>query len=163
MLEEGARVRYEGAPDGLLRRNDMGHLLSISGTGGHVLFSTGQVAGRVQYLPLDKLSKVLPGPRSLLADSLDAPPPLGIEAVREMVSGGGERGLVAALGESGVLDDLAVIAEEAADFVAGRVRSDPSMVPIISMLDAEEEEQVIALTSSLLLRNAAHYKDEDDE
>lgn len=163
MLIEGARIRYVGGPQGVLRANDCGRLLSISGDGGHVLFSTGKAAGRVQYLPLAQLMAIEAAERSLLADSLDAPPPISVTAVRETVASSGEEGLIHALGEAGVLDDLATIAEEAADFVAGRVRSDPSLAPVMAVLDTEEQDQVVSLASALLLRNAAHYDPDGDD
>jgi hypothetical protein len=160
MLSEGGRVSYTGGGDGRLSTGDNGRLLSISGDGGHVLFSTGAVAGTVEYLPLHLLSSMERSARSLLADTLDAPEQLSSTAVRETVVAAGEQGLVAALSEAGVLDELAGIGEEAADFVASRIRSDPAMGPIMAALDTEERDQVVALTASMILVGAAHYSED---
>lgn len=159
---EGSRVAYTGERQDLLAPGDSGRLLAISGDSAHVLFSSGQVQGAVRYVALGSLVALEEPVRSLIADSLDAPEALSSTAVRETVATSGEQGLLHALGEAGVLDELASIAEEAADFVAGRVRSDPSLAPVMAVLDADERDDLITLTSALLLRNAAHEDGADE-
>lgn len=163
MLIEGAPVTYIGPATEVATPGAAGRLLSVSGDGGHVLFSTGKAAGRVDFVPLVTLSAVVPVEPSLIADALDAPEALSSTAVRQTVATAGEQGLVAALAEAGVLDELASIGEEAADLVSARVRSDPALHPVMAVLDIEEQDQVVALTSALLLRAAANQDGTDDD
>jgi len=163
MLTEGARVSYTGESRGRLGTGAEGRLLSISGDSGHVLFSTGKVAGVVEFLPLHLLTAHGQAQPSLIADALDAPEQLSSVAVRETVASSGEQGLVAALSEAGVLDELASIADEAAEMVASRIREDPGMRQIMAALDGEERDQVVSLTTSMILGSAAHYGEGQDE
>ena len=152
-LPEGSRVSYVGdGSDGLVL-GDRGELLSRTGAAGHVMWSDGHVtltdldflapAGRQQRTAV----------RDELADSLDVGPiqAVGLRAVYDSEGG---CGVLSALESTGVLSSFPAIAEEVLSFAAQGVRQDGAVRRALGSLDDEAAEELIALATSTLLRDA---------
>lgn len=164
MLREGDVVSWVGSvrPGGV-SVGDVGTVASSSGDSGHVLWSTGARRGQVDLVDGFDVVPAPAGPRrNTVASSLrDA---LGLDSVhtaaREVFEESGAAGLLSAMHEQGDLSGFASIAEGAAEYVAARLRENPEFSRTLSALEDSEADSLVALASTVLLRDAFTPEDE---
>ena len=85
-------------------------------------------------------------------ESLDGP--LVTFAVRDIYEREGTTGLLNALNRDGHLAFFEPLAVEAVEMIRDNIRTDASFRPILSQLSATEAQELIALATSTLLRDA---------
>lgn len=156
---EGARVSYVGdGSDGRVL-GERGQILSITGRCGHVKWADTSITlvALDDVLPVASTTgavRAAPAPvRDDLDDSLDVGPVphLGMRGVYETEGG---VGVLNALASSGQLSSFGAIAEEARTFVEQQIRQDPSFCQVTAQLDPDEADELIALASHVLIRDA---------
>lgn len=155
-MRDGDRVSYVGFVREGLALGDRGKVVSANGDSSHVQWATGARVGCIDLV--DDLDLVpTPGSRtaaaSVLTDSLEVGPLVTL-SVRETLEESGEAGLLNTLNESGHLAGLGPIAEDTLQFVAGRLRQDDAFAGVLGQLEPEEASSLIALTASVLMRDA---------
>lgn len=154
-IRDGQTVSYIGPGNGGIDLGDTGKVLSAGATGSHVLWSTGVLTN--QIVLVDNLDLAPMGRQASLDgldDSLDVVDAMSFSAARNAYDLGGEVGVLNQMAEEGLLAAFGSIAEDAYEFIAGRVRQDPSFRAVTSQLDDDEGEALIALASHVLLRDA---------
>jgi hypothetical protein len=160
-LHESQRVSYVGFPKTSgLGVGDEGVVLSVSGDAAHVRWASGARVGQIDLvdgIDLAPRSAAKQAEASLVHafdDSLGYGPPVVHTAVRETFDETGPEGLFTALVNEGHLGALSSVAEEALGVVAARVREDEAMRQVLAGLEPEEGEALVALTASVVLRDA---------
>lgn len=158
-LHDGQQVTYigPGATVGhaALHMGERGKVLGAGPTASHVLFTTGAVAQQillVDNFDLAPLGKV--ATTDGLDDCLEVSDGLSASAARQAFDLGGEVGLLNQMAEDGYLATFAAIAEDAYEFIAGRVRQDPAFRAVTAQLDEDEGDALVRLASHVLLRDA---------
>ncbi len=148
-IPEGETVAYIGEPNGVLDVDDRGRVVQASGTGSHVQWTTGPSKGQITLESnLDLVSM-----RSCGGDeSLEGP--LVTFAVRDTYDREGTTGLLNALNRDGHLAFFEPLAVEAVEMIRDNIRTDASFRPILSQLSADEAQELVALATSILLRDA---------
>ena len=148
-IPEGETVAYIGEPGNGLDVDDRGRVVQASGTGSHVQWSTGPSKGQITLESnLDLVSM-----RSRGGDeSLEGP--LVTFAVRDTYDREGTTGLLNALNRDGHLAFFEPLAVEAIEMIRDNIRTDASFRPILSQLSAGEAHELVALATSILLRDA---------
>lgn len=156
-MKDGQRVSYVGISNSGLAMGDRGEVLSAADKASHVLFHTGSRTGAVVLVDNFDLAsptkKVAAIADDGLEDSLDVGT-LAVTGAREVFDVEGETGILNVMAEQGHLSSFASIAQEAHDLISNRIRNDPSFRSMASQLDDEEAEAVVALATSVLIRDA---------
>lgn len=163
-MRDGQRVSYVGLPLNGSSVGDVGKVLSASGAACHVLWTSGARQGQVDLVIDDCLVPVRSTKTSTIADALDDS--LHFESGLVMSAAAiyeaeGAAGVINAMNEAGHLAGLSSIADDALTLVATRIREDEGIAAHLSSLDADERDQVIALTSAVLLRDAFSIQEDD--
>jgi hypothetical protein len=152
MLREGSKVSYIGDGRDGRTLGERGTLLVISGAVGHVQWLDGTLTPHYtdDLAPLGRIARI---EHDELADSLDVGPVVHV-GVRAVYESEGSAGVLNQLSATGALTGFAEIAEEARTLVASRIRSDPGFRAVVAQLDDDEGEDLVALASHVLLRDA---------
>lgn len=160
-LHDGQQVTYigpavaVGPSQAALNLGERGKVLGAGDSASHVLFTTGALKDQILLVdnfdlaPLGKVAST-----DGLEDSLEVGSSLSASAARQAFDLGGEIGLLNQMAEDGYLQFFAQIAEDAYEFIAGRVRQDASFRAVTAQLDEEEGEALVRLASHVLLRDA---------
>jgi len=148
---EGSQVAYVGFGVGGLVIGDLGKVLAGAGSGSHVVWATGAAVGQIVLIPNEDL--VVSRTAVITDDSLDCGPLVAI-AVRDVYDGYGEVGLINALNDAGHLAGFTEIAEEALEWVVGKIGNDPSVLEALSHLDVDEARDVLGCMATTLLRDS---------
>lgn len=153
-MRDGQQVTYVGDGGDGLHLGDRGQVLAVVGSGSHVLWRTGVLHGQVTLVENEDIVREgrAQTVEAAVADALDSP--LVTVAVRETYDESGEAGLLNALNEAGHLAAFTQIAEEAAGFIASRIRRDPAFRAVLAHLDGDEGDRLVTLASTVLLRDA---------
>lgn len=155
-LREGCRVSYVGDGSDGRALGDRGRLLVRSGGKGHVNWDDGQVTMHdLDFLAASsgQTRQAAVAPPDGLEDSLEVGP-ITMVGVRGVYDTEGGVGVLNAMATTGVLAAFPEIAAQAQHFVAGRIREDPSFHAVVAQLDDDEAEELVALASQVLLRDA---------
>ncbi len=148
-IPEGERVAYIGEPTDILNVDDRGRVVQASGSGSHVQWLTGDAKGQISLESnLDLVSLRAQGGD----ESLDGP--LVTIAVRDVYEREGTTGLLNALNRDGHLAFFEPLALDAVEMIESNIRTDASFRPILAHLSADEAQELIALATSTLLRDA---------
>lgn len=158
-FSEGQQVSYVGDGHDGQSLGDRGKLLVITGSAGHVQWSSGPLEGEVTLTALGALAPASGKTArtfDALEDSLEVgtTAPLQATAARDVYDEDGEVGVLNFMATSGHLGSFSDIAEETLSFVEERIRRDASIRQAIAGLEEEESEAVIRLASQVLLRDA---------
>jgi hypothetical protein len=162
-LHEGARVSYIGDGHDGRALGEHGRLLAITGRSGHVKWEDRTIT----LVDLNDVAALSPSTAAArppadddLADSLDVGPvrSFGVRGVYEV---DGTSGVLSALASTGQLTGFASIAEDTRLFAEGRVRQDPELSRAAAQLDPEEADELIAMATAVLLRDAFGALDGD--
>ncbi len=151
-LCDGQKVSYVGDGDDGLAVGDEGKVIAAGVTGSHVMWATGSQKDQVTLTPNWDL---VAQRRSVASMDNDLTTGLVTFAVRDVYDREGPGGLMAALRDDGHLSTMATIGEEAIQFVATKVRNDPSMREVLAHLDDDEGGDLVAKLSGSILRQAA--------
>lgn len=157
-MRDGQRVSYIGDGREGLALGDKGQVLVVEGRSSHVLWATGSLKGQVTLT--DHFDIVAQGKAQTVAsfdpeqdDSLEVGG-ITTTAVRDLYDADGEAGVLNWMANAGHLASFQAIAEEAHTFIVARLRQDPSFQVVANNLDDDENESVIRLAASVLLRDA---------
>jgi hypothetical protein len=146
---DGQKVSYVG-DDEQVAVGDVGQILTVAGRHSHVVWRSGASSGEVTFTPNADL--VVQGAAKDWDDSLDTP--LVAVSVRDVYDHRGPMALLSALSEDGHLTNFGAISEEALQFVAGKIREDPSMHEVLAQLQPDEAEEVITVATAVVMRDA---------
>ena len=150
-IREGGKVSYIGYPERGLAVGDEGTVLANAGSASHVTWKTGGAAGQVLLVGHEDLVQAT----ARREDDIDlGSAPLVSVAVREVYDDLGEVGLINALAEAGHLSSLSEIAEEALQWVQGKIASDPSIGAVMAHLDPAEQSEMLGFMTAALMRDA---------
>jgi hypothetical protein len=148
-IPEGEQVAYIGEPTGSLDVDNRGRVVQAAGTGSHVQWTTGPSKGQITLeTNLDLVSIRSRGDD----DALDGP--LVTIAVRDVYEREGTTGLLNALNHDGHLAFFEPLAVEAVEMIRDNIRTDASFRPILAQLSSVEAQELVALATSTLLRDA---------
>jgi len=147
-IPEGEQVAYIGEGSDL-NVDDRGRVVQASGDGSHVQWSTGPSKGQITLEANNDLVSMRTRGGD---DTLDGP--LVTIAVRDVYDREGTTGLLNALNRDGHLAFFEPLAVEAVEMIRDNIRTDASFRPILSQLSAVEAQDLIALATSILLRDA---------
>lgn len=151
-MDEGQRVSYIGDGSDGRTLGDVGRLLAKAGSIGHVQWGDRTVTPHL----LDDLAPSgarVAQVRDGLEDSLDVGP-VAHTGMRAVWEAEGSAGVLNQLSVTGALTSFAEIAEEVRTLVASRIRQDPGVRAVTAQLDDDEGEELVALASLVLLRDA---------
>lgn len=154
MIPDGARVAYIGPQKGGHEIGDQGTVMRAEATYSHVRWSTGRLANDIEMVRNDDLivNGSLTNHPLTAGDTLDSAL-VGIN-VGAVYSKRGSLGLVNALNEEGHLAAFPSIAEDAIQFVAQRIRQDPSVAEVLGRLDEGEADEFVHTACRVVLRDA---------
>lgn len=154
MIREGSKVAYVGPVTKGRDIGDEGLVVSAEASYSHVRWTTGAKVGEFDLVRNSDL--VVNGSLSqhplTAGDSFDEGL-VGIN-VHAVYSRRGSLGLINALNEEGHLMAFPQIAEEAASFVAQRIREDPSVVEVLGSLEEDEVDDFVSTACMVVLRDA---------
>jgi hypothetical protein len=150
-IPEGEQVAYVGEPGGSgINIDDRGRVIQAAGDGSHVQWSTGPAKGQITLEANNDLVSIRS--RGGNDDTLDGP--LVTIAVRDVFDREGTTGLLNALNHDGHLAFFEPLAVEAVEMIRDNIRTDASFRPILAQLSAVEAQELVALATSTLLRDA---------
>lgn len=149
MIREGQRVRYAGDTDPFNEVGSEGKVLAISGTAGHVQWTTGPRVGQIDLVEEHELVPLRPG-----QVEASTPSPQQVHAglmIRAVYDEVGEEGLVNALSETGHLAMADNAVEEALDHLVASIRQNPVLGEVLGQLEADEADSLAERMASVLL------------
>lgn len=148
MWVEGARVAFVG-DDGPLPVGTIGTVLADAGSGAHVLWPTGIML----MASMDITAVAATAGHDGLDDSLDVGV-LRVEGVRRIADQQGVAGVLNVMADSGHLANFPQIADEAWNFIQGRIRADAAIRAVAEELPDEDAEALYATATAALIRDA---------
>lgn len=153
-MHDGGYCTYAGQ-DQAVPAGTMGQVLSCTAAYAHVQWPD----GRVGLYPTDDLHPV--EGRSQVTASLDDSLEVGslesLAGIQEVYEETGGEGLVSRLASSGYLSVYSSVAEEAFDFVTGRLQQDPMLRQLVAAMDPEEADQVFRKVAASLLNESGDF------
>jgi hypothetical protein len=150
-IPEGQRVAYIGEPTEVLSVDDRGRVVQAAGQGSHVQWTTGPAKGQIT---LESNLDLVGIRQEVQGSDDDIGGPLITFAVRDTYERDGTTGLLNALNRDGHLVFFESLAIEAVELIQSSIRTDASFRPILAQLSAGEAQDLIALATSILLRDA---------
>jgi hypothetical protein len=150
-IPEGERVAYIGEPTDTLSVDDRGRVVQAAGKGSHVQWATGAAKGSIT---LESNADLVSMRREVREGDDDLDGPLVTFAVRDTYERQGVTGLLNALNRDGHLAFFEGLAVEAVEMISSSIQTDPSFRPVLAQLSPGEAQDLVALATSTLLRDA---------
>lgn len=158
MIVEGSKVTYAG-DDPFTEVGSVGKVIALSGSAAHVQWASGSIdlVEQHELLPAHQGSMA---PTTLAAsfdNALDMPG-IGIQ-VRATYDEHGEEGLLNTLAESGHLAVLSEYVDEAVNYLASRIRIDPTFRDVLAVLEPDEASALVGKVASQILTDRITEED----